>query len=89
VPDSQLEDQYKLEKKGPVSAFPWTPEQAPVLIKTKAKRIPSWGIYNEMTGPIPYSITYQLETAPEAEEVVLIPYGCTSLRISQFPVVRK
>ena len=89
VPDSQLEDQYKLEKKGPVSAFPWTPEQAPVLIKTKAKRIPSWGIYNEMTGPIPYSITYQLETAPEAEEVVLIPYGCTSLRISQFTVVRK
>ncbi|MDB5242601.1 MAG: hypothetical protein JWP57_3226, partial [Spirosoma sp.] len=35
VPDSLLEDQYTLEKKGPVSDFPWTPEQAPLLIKTK------------------------------------------------------
>ena len=89
VPDNKLEDQYKLEKKGSVSSFPWNPESAPLLIKTKAKRIPSWGLYNEMTGPIPYSITYQLETANETEDVILIPYGCTSLRISQFPVVRK
>jgi hypothetical protein len=45
-------------------------------------------LYNEMTGPIPYSITYGLATTPE-EEVVLIPYGCSTLRISQFPVVNK
>jgi DUF1680 family protein len=87
VPDNKLEGEYKVEKKGPVSNFPWNPENAPLIIKTKAKRIPSWGIYNEMTGPIPYSITYQLETAKETEDIILIPYGCTNLRISQFPVV--
>ncbi|GAB3702786.1 glycoside hydrolase family 127 protein [Spirosoma flavus] len=89
VPDNKLEDSFTLEKKGPISDFPWNPEKAPLVLKTKAKRIPSWGIYNEMTGPIPYSVTYQLETAKEEEEITLIPYGCTNLRISQFPVVRK
>lgn len=89
VPNNKLEESYKLEKKGPFSNFPWNPESAPLRIKAKARRVPSWEMYNEMTGPIPYSITHQLETAREIEEVTLIPYGCTSLRISQFPVVRK
>jgi DUF1680 family protein len=89
VSENKLEDQYTVEKVKPVSDYPWNPESAPLQIKTKGRRIPSWGIYNEMTGPIPYSLTYQLETAKELEDITLIPYGCTNLRISQFPVVRK
>lgn len=84
----KLEESCKIETKGPVAKYPWNIENAPVLIKTKARRIPSWQLYNEMAGPIPYSITYQLETAKEEEEIILVPYGCTKLRIAQFPVIR-
>jgi hypothetical protein len=89
TPDNKLEEQYKWEVARPVSNYPWNPESAPLQIKTKARRIPSWGLYNEMAGPVPYSITYQLETEDKEEDIVLIPYGCTNLRISQFPVIRK
>lgn len=89
TPDAKLEEQYKWEAAKPVSNYPWNPENAPLQIKTKARRIPSWGLYNEMAGPIPYSLTYQLETEDKEEDIVLIPYGCTNLRISQFPVIRR
>ncbi|MDB5249157.1 MAG: hypothetical protein JWQ40_3551 [Segetibacter sp.] len=85
--NNKLEESYKVEKNAPFSNYPWNLANAPVVIKTKAKRIPSWQLYNQMTGPIPYSVTYGLETAKEEEEIILVPYGCTNLRISQFPVI--
>lgn len=84
-----LDQLYKVDQKENIANFPWNLENAPVSIKVKARRIPSWQLYNEMTGPLPYSITYRFESAEEEEEITLVPYGCTNLRISQFPVVSK
>ncbi len=84
--ENKLQENFKIEKKQ-VNIYPWSVENAPLIIKTKARRIPSWQLYNDMAGLIPYSIAYGLETTDKEEEIILIPYGCSTLRISQFPVV--
>ena len=78
-------DAYIVEQKGEISSYPWG-DAPTIIIKAKARRIPSWQLYNEMAGPIPYSMTYQLPLEG-VEEISMVPYGCTRLRITQFPVV--
>lgn len=66
--------------------FFWNQGNAPIELKVKAKAIPNWTLYNEMSGPMPFSTGRWTEE--KTQEITLIPYGCTTLRISQFPVVR-
>ncbi|MBO9572817.1 MAG: glycoside hydrolase family 127 protein, partial [Chitinophagaceae bacterium] len=71
------------EKK--VGNEPWNLQNAPITIKTKGKKVPGWQMYNGDAGPLPYSpLAYAMKE--KVEEITLIPYGCTTLRISQFPV---
>lgn len=67
------------------SVYFWNMENAPVRIKVKAKELPFWHEYNGMAGPVPFSVR---ATNGAEEYIELIPYGCTTLRISEFPVVR-
>ncbi|MFC4212470.1 beta-L-arabinofuranosidase domain-containing protein [Pedobacter lithocola] len=89
VRNDKLAENFKVEKSnGQLAEYPWNQENAPIKITTKARRIPSWQVYNEMAGPVPFSTIFQFETEKNMEEITLIPYGCTQLRISQFPVIR-
>lgn len=81
---------FIVQKSNGNSPYPWTQQAAPLKIKTVAKKIPSWQLYNEMAGPQPYGYmiygSKDMHGQPE-ETITLIPFGCTRLRISEFPII--
>lgn len=71
------------------NAMPVNPfEQAttPVILKLKAKRIPSWKLSgNQMhAAEVPYS---PVASSEATEEITLTPYGTENIRVSNFPVI--
>ncbi len=68
---------------GSTEYLPWQ-ENVPMILRVKAKVIPQWGMNGGNATPVPVSpvSTNQPETVVE-----LIPYGCTRLRIAEFPTV--
>ncbi len=87
VSAEKVDEMFIFTKKEIKSNFPWNLENAPVEIRAKAKKMKNWELYNQSTGPIPFSIQYGQQTEKEIEEITLIPYGCSTLRISEFPLV--
>ncbi|WP_319501455.1 beta-L-arabinofuranosidase domain-containing protein [uncultured Draconibacterium sp.] len=80
------ENRLKAEVASEISDNPWNPENAPIIVKTKGKRMPIWTEDRNMAGKTPSpSWPYRIVEDNE-EEIILIPYGCTTLRISEFPV---
>jgi hypothetical protein len=68
--------------------YPWNLENAPVELRTSGKRIPDWVLHRQMAGPLPHSFPLKHLQAEPAEEITLVPYGCSTLRITEFPVVQ-
>ena len=65
---------------------PWDINAAPIKLIAHGKKILHWQECNGMAGPLPNSSIPIVSKEP-VEKLVLVPYGCTKLRISEFPVI--
>lgn len=77
----------------PVGDRPFSPEGAGMIATAAARRIPGWKIERGWAGELSPSDAAWADAsrgaASEPEETVtLIPYGCTNIRITEFPKVR-
>jgi hypothetical protein len=68
-----------------IGDVPFSPEGAPVTAATRARLLPGWGMEHNTAAPPPPSPVERESMADEESVVRLIPYGCTNLRITEFP----
>ncbi|EMS33148.1 hypothetical protein C943_00425 [Mariniradius saccharolyticus AK6] len=70
--------------------YPWNLENAPIELRLNGVHLPEWRTVKsapELSENIPQVIS-PAELERRKREITLVPYGCTTLRITEFPVVR-
>ena len=86
VRPEKVAESFVVEDAGEMAPYPWTPDGSPVKIRTQAHRIGDWTLHGGSAGPIAFVSSQQMYMTSEAEWIELIPYGCTTLRVTEFPV---
>ncbi|MCU0521352.1 MAG: glycoside hydrolase family 127 protein [Anaerolineae bacterium] len=70
----------------PLGDWPFSPDGAPVTATVRGRRLPGWDLDHGSAGDAPQSPVSSTE--PD-EALTLIPYGCTNLRITEFPTLHR
>ena len=92
VDEARPEASLSFEER-PVGERPFSPEGAAVVARARGRLIPTWKIARGWAAEIsPADVAWadpgRAITDQPVEPITLIPYGCTNIRITEFPQVR-
>jgi hypothetical protein len=91
VIDERAPEQSVRFEERPVGERPFSPVGAGMAATAKARKLPGWRLRNGWAGEIsPADLAWTNRPAAEPEpleDIQLIPYGCTNIRITEFPQV--
>ena len=69
----------------PVGERPFSPDGAGMRARVRGRRLPGWELAHGWASEVPPG---RLTSAEPLEDLTLIPYGCTNIRVTEFPRLR-
>jgi hypothetical protein len=85
VDEKNLREAIRFHEK-PVGETPFSPDGAGMSATVKGRRIPAWKLVHGWAGE---TVPGLYRSDEPLEELTLIPYGCTNIRITEFPKLEK
>jgi len=86
---ADLENSIELVENEWDGSYPWNLENSPIELRMMGVHLPEWKTVKSAP-QLPDSFTGKIsetELTRRQKTITLVPYGCTTLRITEFPVV--
>jgi len=81
IDEEHIQNSVAFESR-PVGDCPFSPDGAPIMARVGGALLPEWIIEHNAAGDLPES---SVSSTQPMVELTLIPYGCTNLRVTEFP----
>ena len=90
VLDAKRPEESLVFEERPVGAQPFSPSGAGMVARARGRQIAAWKLAHGWAGEVSradpaWAHTHKADSLGPVEEVSLVPYGCTNIRITEFP----